>query len=120
MILVAPVWCSRVGDAPAAVHRSVWCGDVVPVTGDGGAVAAGAVSRWRALDAGGGAAGGGPAGGALAMTVQRDERERAPRTRFMITDILHDAAPRDLSAHRDSDSDRSATDSPGKRQCGLI
>ncbi|XP_063837145.1 homeobox protein B-H1-like [Ostrinia nubilalis] len=30
----------------------------------------------------------------------------------MITDILHDA-PRDLSAHRDSDSDRSATDSPG-------
>ncbi|RVE43264.1 hypothetical protein evm_012094, partial [Chilo suppressalis] len=47
------------------------------------------------------------------MTVQRDERERAPRTRFMITDILHDAAPRDLSAHRDSDSDRSATDSPG-------
>lgn len=83
-------------------------------------MAAGAVSRWRALDAGGGAAGGGPAGGALAMTVQRDERERAPRTRFMITDILHDAAPRDLSAHRDSDSDRSATDSPGKRQCGLI
>lgn len=48
------------------------------------------------------------------MTVQRDERDaRAPRTRFMITDILHDA-PRDLSAHRDSDSDRSATDSPGK------
>ncbi|XP_028156709.1 homeobox protein B-H1-like [Ostrinia furnacalis] len=47
------------------------------------------------------------------MTVQRDERDaRAPRTRFMITDILHDA-PRDLSAHRDSDSDRSATDSPG-------
>ncbi|CAK1599555.1 unnamed protein product [Parnassius mnemosyne] len=47
------------------------------------------------------------------MTVQRDERDaRAPRTRFMITDIL-DAAPRDLSAHRDSDSDRSATDSPG-------
>ncbi|XP_004928587.1 homeobox protein B-H1-like [Bombyx mandarina] len=44
------------------------------------------------------------------MTVQRDER--APRTRFMITDIL-DAPPRDLSAHRDSDSDRSATDSPG-------
>lgn len=54
------------------------------------------------------------AGGAVAMTVQRDEREaRAPRTRFMITDIL-DAAPRDLSAHRDSDSDRSATDSPGQ------
>ncbi|XP_050665443.1 homeobox protein B-H1-like [Leptidea sinapis] len=47
------------------------------------------------------------------MTVQRDERDaRAPRTRFMITDIL-DATPRDLSAHRDSDSDRSATDSPG-------
>ncbi|XP_037964436.2 homeobox protein B-H1 [Plutella xylostella] len=47
------------------------------------------------------------------MTVQREEREaRAPRTRFMITDIL-DAAPRDLSAHRDSDSDRSGTDSPG-------
>lgn len=70
---------------------------------------------WRALDAVGAASGGGagPAGGALAMTVQRDERDaRAPRTRFMITDIL-DAPPRDLSAHRDSDSDRSATDSPG-------
>lgn len=77
---------------------------------------------WRApaLDAvgaagsgGGGGGGAGPAGGALAMTVQRDERDaRAPRTRFMITDIL-DAPPRDLSAHRDSDSDRSATDSPG-------
>ncbi|CAH4015428.1 unnamed protein product [Pieris brassicae] len=59
------------------------------------------------------AGGASPAGGAVAMTVQRDERDsRAPRTRFMITDIL-DAAPRDLSAHRDSDSDRSATDSPG-------
>lgn len=71
--------------------------------------------RWcaRALDAAGAAAAGaGP--GAVAMTVQRDERDaRAPRTRFMITDIL-DAAPRDLSAHRDSDSDRSATDSPGQ------
>lgn len=75
---------------------------------------------WRApaLDAVGAAGSGGggatgPAGGALAMTVQRDERDaRAPRTRFMITDIL-DAPPRDLSAHRDSDSDRSATDSPG-------
>lgn len=69
---------------------------------------------WPALDAVGAASGGGagPAGGALAMTVQRDERERAPRTRFMITDIL-DAPSRDLSAHRDSDSDRSATDSPG-------
>lgn len=67
--------------------------------------------RWRgALDAVG-ASGAGPAG-AVAMTVQRDEA-RAPRTRFMITDIL-DAPPRDLSAHRDSDSDRSATDSPGK------
>lgn len=69
-----------------------------------------------ALDAVGAAASGGgagPAGGAVAMTVQRDERDaRAPRTRFMITDIL-DAPPRDLSAHRDSDSDRSATDSPG-------
>lgn len=64
-----------------------------------------------AAGSGGGAAG--PAGGALAMTVQRDQRDaRAPRTRFMITDIL-DAPPRDLSAHRDSDSDRSATDSPG-------
>lgn len=75
---------------------------------------------WRApaLDAvgaagSGGGGGAGPAGSALAMTVQRDERDaRAPRTRFMITDIL-DAPTRDLSVHRDSDSDRSATDSPG-------
>lgn len=69
---------------------------------------------WRApaLDAVGGGGGAGPAGGAVAMTVQREDRDRAPRTRFMITDIL-DAPPRDLSAHRDSDSDRSATDSPG-------
>lgn len=75
-------------------------------------VAVGGRWRARALDAAGAAAAGaGP--GAVAMTVQRDERDaRAPRTRFMITDIL-DAAPRDLSAHRDSDSDRSATDSPG-------
>lgn len=83
----------------------------IALGGSGAAVERG----WHtpALDAAGcaGAAAGG--GGALAMTVQRDERDaRAPRTRFMITDIL-DAAPRDLSAHRDSDSDRSATDSPG-------
>lgn len=77
--------------------------------------------RWsaRALDAAGAAAAGaGP--GAVAMTVQRDERDaRAPRTRFMITDIL-DAAPRDLSHHRDSDSDRSATDSPGQSTMYLL
>lgn len=76
------------------------------------------VRGWRApaldaVDGAGGGAGPAGAGAALAMTVQRDERDaRAPRTRFMITDIL-DAPPRDLSAHRDSDSDRSATDSPG-------
>lgn len=68
---------------------------------------------WRGPALAAGSAQGAGAAAALAMTVQRDERDaRAPRTRFMITDIL-DAAPRDLSAHRDSDSDRSATDSPG-------
>lgn len=84
------------------------------VIGELGAIELCVGRGWPALDALGAASGGGagPAGGALAMTVQRDERERAPRTRFMITDIL-DAPPRDLSAHRDSDSDRSATDSPG-------
>ncbi|GBP56562.1 hypothetical protein EVAR_53636_1 [Eumeta japonica] len=79
--------------------------------------AGGGAGAGSALDAVEGAAGGAGASGALAaagvaMTVQREEG-RAPRTRFMITDIL-DGAPRDLSAHRDSDSDRSATDSPGR------
>lgn len=76
----------------------------------------GAAWRGGALDAVENA-GAGAVAGALAMTVQREEGARAPRTRFMITDIL-EAAPRDLSAHRDSDSDRSATDSPGR--CAVL
>lgn len=95
------------------IERHGGCGAVTGALGASEVVSAGRGWRAPALDAlgAGGAAAG--AAAALAMTVQRDERDaRAPRTRFMITDIL-DAAPRDLSAHRDSDSDRSVTDSPG-------